>query len=83
VDPKEVFFTLTNPGGHVEAFQILSTEPLAPDRLRATIMTVTRDDRSETKQIRRIDLINIQNEWKWYIPSPADVGVIPFISEAR
>jgi hypothetical protein len=80
-DTNNIFFTPSNPGGRIEGFQIVSTQPIAPDRIQATVITSARNANTETRNVKNIQLIRIADEWKWYVPSPADVGAIPFIAD--
>ncbi|HUS34634.1 MAG TPA: hypothetical protein VM680_04705, partial [Verrucomicrobiae bacterium] len=80
-DVNNIFFTVTNPGGHIRAIEIVNLQPVSDDHLLATVLTVRGNDLSETRETHRINLINVRGEWKWLVPSAADVGIIPFIPE--
>lgn len=78
-DPKNIFITLTSPQGLVQGLEILNTEQQAPDHVIATVATLIRNGTSETREIRHMELVNVNNQWKWLIPNPADVSIIPFV----
>jgi hypothetical protein len=82
-DTNNILFTLSNPGGRIEGFQIVSTQPITPDRIQATVITSARNHDTETRSVKNIQLVRIADEWKWYVPSPADVGAIPFIADPQ
>jgi hypothetical protein len=77
-DASNIFFTVSNPDGHTRAFELLEVQQVTPDHQRATVLVVRGDENSESREKRHMELINVNGEWKWLVPSPADVGIIPF-----